>query len=221
LATQKKDIDLEKNIVKLIIDLAMEFGQEKKGSFFIITNRNLKPYYSWLYTNILEKTKVKVNNQRILPLIRKLAELDGAVIIDEDGYLVAYGAQIKRTKHYKGHGTRHSAALGISEIPGTLSIISSEEDGAVRIMKGGKTLIEINPFTKTPPTLSEKIAEMLTSPSFSLLGGGGLGALALGLNPFMAAIVFTGSYIMTKSGINTLSEFLKRGAGALPIKKSE
>ncbi len=215
------DIDLEKNIVKLVIDLAMEFGQNKKGSFFIITNRNLKPYYSWLYTDILEKTKVKINNQRILPVIRKLAELDGAIIIDEDGYLIAYGAQIKKTKHYKGHGTRHSAALGISEVPGTLSIISSEEDGAVRIMKNGKTLIEINPFTKTPPTLSEKIAELLTSPSLPLIGGGSIGALALGLNPFVAAIVFTGSYIMTKSGAKSLGEFLKRGPTVLKEKKVE
>jgi hypothetical protein len=217
----KGEIDLEKKIVKLIIDIAMEFGQEKKGSFFVITNRNLKPYYSWLYTNILEKTRVKVNDKRILPLIKKLAELDGAIIIDEDGYLCAYGAQIKKIKQYKGHGTRHSAALGISEVPGTISIISSEEDGAVRIMKGGKTLVEINPFTKTPPTLSEKIAELITSPSLPLIGGGSIGALALGLNPFMAAIVFTGSYIITKSGAKSLSEFLKQGPKAIQEKKKE
>lgn len=215
------DIDLEKSIVKLVIDLAMEFGQEKKGSFFIITNRNLKPYYSWLYTDILEKTRVKINDKKILPVIKVLAQLDGAIIIDEEGYLIAYGAQIKRTKHYRGHGTRHSAALGISEIPGTLAIISSEEDGAVRIMKNGKTLIEINPYTKTPATLSEKVAEMLTSPSLPLIGGGSIGALALGLNPFVAAIVFTGSYIITKSGAKSLGEFLRRGPSALKEKKVE
>lgn len=214
-----KEIDLEKKVVKQIIDIAMEFGQEKKGSFFIITNRNLKHYYNLLYTNILEKTRVKVNDKRVLPLIKKLAELDGAIIIDEDGHLCAYGAQIKKTKYYKGHGTRHSAALGISQIPGTVSIISSEEDGAVRIMKDGKTLVEINPFTKTPPTLSEKIAELITSPSISLIGGGSIGALALGVNPFVAAIVFTGSYIMTKSGAKSLSEFLKRGPKIIEEKK--
>ncbi len=221
MAKKIKEIDIEKDLVKIIIDIAMEFGQEKKGTFFIITNRNINKYYSWLYTNILEKTMVKINNKRMLPLVKKLAELDGAVIIDEDGFLRAYGAQINKIKLYKGHGTRHSAALGISEIPGTLSITSSEEDGAVRIMRGGRTLIEINPFTKTPPTLSEKIADMVTSPSLPVIGGGSIGAIALGLNPFVAAVVFTGSYIMTKSGAKSLSDFLKSGPKVFKTEKSE
>lgn len=219
MAKEIKEIDIEKDLVKLVIDIAMEFGQEKKGSFFIITNRNIKKYYSWLYTNILEKTRVKINNKRMLPLVKKLAELDGAIIIDEDGFLAAYGAQINKIKLYKGHGTRHSAALGISEIPGTLSITSSEEDGAVRIMRNGRTLVEINPLTRTPPTLSEKVADLVTSPSLAALGGGGLGAIALGVNPFVAAVIFTGSYIMTKSGARSLSDFLKSGINIFKQKK--
>jgi hypothetical protein len=210
-----EEIDIEKDLVKLVIDLAMEYGQNKEGSFFIITSRSLRPYYSWLYTNILENTKVNVKSKRMLPLVKKLAELDGAVIIDDKGFLVAYGAQINRIKKYRGHGTRHSAALGISTVPGTLAIISSEEDGAVRIFRNGVTLVEINPFTQTPPTLSEKVADLVTSSSLPLIGSGGLAALALGVNPFMAAIVFTGSYIMTKSGAKSLGEFLRLGPRTL------
>lgn len=213
-----EDIDVEKDIVKLLIDMAMEFGQDKKGSFFIVTSRNLKNEYTWLYTNILEETKVNVKNKRMLPLIQKLAELDGAIIVDDKGYLLAYGAQIKKTKIYRGHGTRHSAALGVSTIPGTLAIISSEEDGAVRIFRNGLTLVEINPFTQTPPTLSEKVADLVTSHSVPLIGSGGIAALALGVNPFVAAIVFTGSYIMTKSGAESLGDFLKFGHKALKNK---
>jgi len=216
-----EEIDIEKDLVKLVIDLTMEYGQNKEGSFFIITSRSLRPYYSWLYTNILEKTKVSVKSKRMLPLVKKLAELDGAVIIDDKGYLVAYGAQINKIKKYKGHGTRHSAALGISTVPGTLAIISSEEDGAVRIFRNGVTLVEINPFTKTPPTLSEKVADLVTSSSLPLIGSGGLAALALGVNPFMAAIVFTGSYIMTKSGAKSLGEFLRFGPRTLKEGKNE
>jgi len=205
------EIDVEQDVVKIIIDLTLQFGQEKKGSFFIITSRNLKPYYRWLYTNILEETKVNIKNKRTLPLIQKLAELDGAVIIDDKGYLVAYGAEIKVTKPFRGHGTRHSAALGISTIPGTLAIVSSEEDGAVRIFRNGILLVEINPYTKTPPTLSEKIAKMVTSSSIPLIGGGSIAALALGVNPLLAAFIFTGSYIITRSGTQSLAEFLKSG----------
>lgn len=206
-----EEIDVEKDVVKRIIDLAMEFGQEKKGSFFIVTSRNVRPYYRWLYTDILKDTWVNIKNKRTLPLVRKLAELDGAVIIDDEGRLVAYGAEIKITKTFKGHGTRHSAALGISTIPGTLAIISSEEDGAVRIFRNGMNFVEINPYTKTPPTLSERIADIVTSSSIPVIGGGGLAALALGVNPLLAVIVFTGSYIVTKSGVQSLGDFLRFG----------
>lgn len=216
-----EEIDVEKDIVKLLIDIAMAFGREKKGSFFVVTSRNLKPYYTWLYTNILEETKVNVKSKRMLPLVQKLSELDGAVIVDDKGYLVAYGALIKKVKVYKGHGTRHSAALGISMVPGTLAIISSEEDGAVRILRNGVTLVEVNPYTKTPPTLSEKVAEIATSSSLPVIGSGGLAALALGVNPLVAAIVFTGSYIITKGGTKSLSDFLKSGKSTSGIQKEE
>lgn len=211
--TEKKEdtIGIEKEVVKILIDIAMEFGQEKKGSFFVVTKKDIKRNYNLLYPKLFDGKKISIKSKDVVPVIRKLAELDGAIVIDDDGHIMDYGAIIKRTVTFKGHGTRHAAALGISQMDGVISIISSEEDGCVRIFRNGITLVEVNPLTKTPPTLSEKIARIITSAHIPLIGGGGLASLALGINPVVAAIVFTGSYIATKSGIQSLSDFLKEG----------
>jgi len=209
---KEDEIDIEKGVVKVLVDIAMEFGREKKGSMFVITQSDISKYYKLLYPDLFSGRKVNIHDKSAEIVVKKLADLDGGIIIDEDGNIIAYGAEITKTFPYKGHGTRHSAALGISGVPGTISIVSSEEDGCVRIFRNGITLVEINPFTKTPPTLSEKIADMITSSHIPLLGGGSLASVALGVNPLVAAIVFTGSYIATRSGVLSLGDFLRRGS---------
>jgi hypothetical protein len=203
-------LDIEKEVVKKLLDIAMEYGQEKKGAFFIITSKDIRKHYKLLYPDIFHGQHFNIKEPSTFLVVKKLAELDGAIIVDEDGNLVAYGAEISKTMVYKGHGTRHSAALGVSQLPETIAITSSEEDGAVRVFRSGLTLVEINPFTKTPPTLSERVADLITSSHIPLLGGGGLASIALGLNPLVAAIIFTGSYIATKSGVQSLGDFLRK-----------
>ena len=208
----EEELDIEKGVLKIIVDMAMEFGKEKKGSMFVITQSDIQKYYKLLYPDLFTGRKVNIHDKSAEILVKTLSNMDGAIILDEDGNIIAYGAEITKTSPYKGHGTRHSAALGISGIPGTVSIVSSEEDGCVRIFRNGITFIEINPFTKTPPTLSEKVADLITSSHIPLLGGGSLASVALGVNPLVAAIVFTGSYIATKSGVLSLGDFLRRSS---------
>ena len=44
----------------------------------------------------------------------KIAELDGAFLIGEQGKLVAFGARIKKSQALPGYGTKHAAAVGIT-----------------------------------------------------------------------------------------------------------
>jgi hypothetical protein len=208
---EEDPIDIEKGVAKILVDIAMEFGREKKGSMFVIAETDIKKYYKLLYPDLFTGKKVNIRDKSAVTLLKTLADLDGAIILNNEGDILAYGAEITKTSPYSGHGTRHSAALGISSIQGIISIVSSEEDGCVRIFRNGITLVEVNPFTNTPPTLSEKIADIITSSHISLLGGGSLASVALGVNPLVAAIVFTGSYIATKSGVLSLGDFLRRG----------
>ena len=65
---------------------------------------------------------------------------DGAVIVDRDR-LEFFGAHLpisKRQKEIRGRGTRHSAALGLSECSDALVIVVSEERGVVSIARRGK-----------------------------------------------------------------------------------
>ena len=69
---------------------------------------------------------------------------DGAVIVERDR-IEKFGAHLPISKNHKeirGRGTRHSAALGLSECSDSLTIVVSEERGAVSVAEKGK-LVEM------------------------------------------------------------------------------
>lgn len=60
---------------------------------------------------------------------------DGAVIIDRD-IITQFGAHLplsRKTSKLKGYGTRHAAALGLSEKTDAFTIVISEERGSISI----------------------------------------------------------------------------------------
>ena len=65
---------------------------------------------------------------------------DGAVIVERDR-IAQFAAHLpisKNQKEIRGHGTRHSAALGLSECSDAIVIVVSEERGAVSVAERGK-----------------------------------------------------------------------------------
>lgn len=64
---------------------------------------------------------------------------DGAVIV-ENGTLTQFGAHLPLSKNFKAigaHGTRHAAALGLSELSDALCLAVSEEKGTVSFARHG------------------------------------------------------------------------------------
>ncbi len=65
---------------------------------------------------------------------------DGAVVV-EDGRISRFGCHLplsKESSKVEGFGTRHAAALGLSERTDALAIVVSEEKGTVSVAQGGE-----------------------------------------------------------------------------------
>ena len=82
----------------------------------------------------------KISNQLLINIFEKNTPLhDGAVIISEDKVKAAT-CYLPLSKNYdisKSYGTRHRAALGISEVSDCITIVVSEETGRVSIAQDG------------------------------------------------------------------------------------
>jgi hypothetical protein len=200
-----------KETIEIVLSLANKFALEKKGSLFIITDKDMSKQYDLLYPDLFSNRDINIKNNAVRIVIEKLADLDGAFIIDTKGKIIAYGAKIKKTKVFLGHGTRHSAALGVSKIDNVMAILSSEEDGMVRIFKKGLLNAEINPFTGKNKKFYEKLADLFTKPEIQVATSGGVASLLIGINPLLAGAIFTGSWIVTKYGMASVKDFINTG----------
>lgn len=73
---------------------------------------------------------------------------DGAVVMDQDKVIAAgcYLPLTEKTDISRWYGTRHRAALGVTEISDALALIVSEERGEITVAVGGKLS---RPLTET------------------------------------------------------------------------
>lgn len=70
---------------------------------------------------------------------------DGAVIVNKEGRLIAAGCVLPLTQMERQHfGTRHRAALGISEVSDAVAIVVSEERGEVTVAQEGRLSNPLN-----------------------------------------------------------------------------
>lgn len=121
-------------------------GQEKIGALIVFTRSNTMEEYF--------KTGTVVDAQPSEQLIRsvffpKTALHDGAMII-RDGRVAAAGCVLPLSATERlsaGLGTRHRAAVGISEVTDSVAVIVSEETGAISVAVGGMLKRHLAPQT--------------------------------------------------------------------------
>ncbi len=71
---------------------------------------------------------------------------DGAVVIDNNRIVAAKCIlPVTQSNVPKSYGTRHRAAIGVSEMTDAVVLVVSEETGAISIIKGGKIKSKIDP----------------------------------------------------------------------------
>lgn len=121
------------------------------GALFILgdTNNVLKHTRESIRNPLqgFSKEELNIKNKENWNTIKEFSMLDGAFIIDENGYPVAAGRYVMFTSDMDGDvdeglGGRHLAAASITYVTKAIAIVVSSE-GAIRIYKDGRTIYSI------------------------------------------------------------------------------
>jgi len=138
-------------IVKAVTTLA-----EKRIGALIVIEREIS------LKDFLENATIidsKVTKELLISIFNPKSPLhDGAVVISK-GKILAAGVILPLSTNpdiAKDLGTRHRAAIGITEITDALSIVVSEETGYISLAVSGKIIRDI-----TPATLRKMLSQLL------------------------------------------------------------
>ena len=129
--------------VEEITRATLEMAKAKTGALIVI--RQQHDLGQFIETGI--KIDGRISSQLLINIFEKNTPLhDGAVIIDENRVVAAtcYLPLSDNMTISKDLGTRHRAALGMSEVCDALVIVVSEETGLVSVASGGRLLRAIN-----------------------------------------------------------------------------
>lgn len=200
---KKKKPTLKKKIEEKILNIAVYLARKGEGALFVIGD---KVDYSTLIKQRFEKFNLFDSGAD--KLLKSIATIDGSVIIDSQGNVVAYGAMIRKTKPFVGYGTRHAAAFTAS-LKGNTAILCSEEEHKVKIFKNGRLLMQIDGLQKNVEKEIPRISAILESLGAGVVGTIGVAALApaLGIALIPGVIVFGAGYYAIKSIIKHAKKF--------------
>lgn len=181
----------QKELEEMIMKVGLRIAKRGEGALFVIGKVEYKP----LIDQSVPPFKA-VDNPKLL---ESLALIDGAVIINKEGLVVAYGVMIQSKKTFKNFGTRHSAALSAATGENTVFIIS-EEDRKIRVLRGGKMIMQIDALEKNVHENVSKAVNLLESIGFGTVGTIGTGILVptLGLSLLPGIVIFGSAYYLGK-----------------------
>jgi DNA integrity scanning protein DisA with diadenylate cyclase activity len=180
-----------KKIEETLIQVGLRIAKREEGALFVVGNVK--------YKSLVKQSVPPFDITKNPKLLESLALIDGAVIIDKDGIMKAYGVMISSTRTFKNFGTRHSA--GLSAATGdNLVVLISEEDKKIRILKKGKMIMQIDALQKNVEKSVPYAIELLESIGAGTIGTIGTSLLipALGIALVPGIIVFGSAYYLGK-----------------------
>lgn len=141
--SKKEEEGITDRTMAELIKACFEMGKARTGALIVIEQSvSLQEY---------ERTGISidsvVSSQLILNIFEKNTPLhDGAVILSGNRIRSAtcYLPLSDNMNLSKALGTRHRAAVGISEVSDSLTIVVSEETGSVSVAKNGRLLRNLN-----------------------------------------------------------------------------
>lgn len=185
---KKPSQELEETLVQV----GLRIAKRGEGALFVVGEVD--------YKTLIDQNVPPFKAMENPKLLESLALIDGAVIIDKEGLVEAYGAMIKSKFSLKNFGTRHSAALTASKKIGNLVIIISEEDRKIRILKEGKIVMQIDALQRDVEKSVPKAMQFLESIGAGTIGTIGTGILvpSLGITFLPGVILFGSAYYLGK-----------------------
>ncbi|MCR4327484.1 MAG: DNA integrity scanning protein DisA nucleotide-binding domain protein [Nanoarchaeota archaeon] len=181
--------DFYKKIEEALIQVGLRIAKRGEGALFVVGKVEYKP----LVDQTVPPFKVSEN----LKLLESLALMDGAVVINKEGLMEAYGVKIKDKKVLRNFGTRHSAALSASK-GDNLVVVVSEEDKKVRILKKGKMVMQIDALQKDVEKSVTGAVKVLESIGVGAIGtiGASLLVPTVGLALLPGVVLFGSVYYL-------------------------
>lgn len=179
----------------MLVQIGLRIAKRGEGALFVVGDIEYKP----LVDQSVPPFQVMENPK----LLESLALMDGAVLIDYQGMMKAYGVLVKTKKTFKNFGTRHSAALSASKL-GNLVVLVSEEDKKLRIFKNEKMVMQIDALEKNVEKSVPRAIDFLESVGAGTIGTVGAGLLVpgLGLALLPGIVVFGSAYYLGKLLVN-------------------
>src|SRR3989344_5250093 len=184
-----------KNLKKLeetLVEVGLKIAKRGEGALFVVGEVE--------YRELIEQNVSPFKAVDNPKLLESLALIDGAVIIGRDGFVKAHGVMINSTETLKNFGTRHSAAVTASRKEGNVVIVVSEEDKKVKILKGGKMIMQIDALQKNVEENVPQAVNVLESVGAGTLGTLGTSVLlpSFGIAFLPGVIVFGSAYYLGK-----------------------
>jgi diadenylate cyclase len=127
--------------VKILTDAIRFLSKSKTGALIVIemdADETLDSHYLEMGTPI----HAVMSAPLILTIFHPNTPLhDGAMVISRDNHIVSAGVLLPLTEDPNlswRYGTRHRAAIGLTEISNAVCLVVSEETGAISLAQGGK-----------------------------------------------------------------------------------
>jgi PAS domain S-box-containing protein len=150
------ETDVKEEVFDAVFHICTEIsieGREGKsvGTTFLIGDAdNVMAKSRQISINAFEGQKPEsriVTNQDIKENIKEFAQLDGAFVIDGDGYVRAQSRYItvdtSNVSLPKGMGTRHNSVAAMTQVTNAVGIVVSQSGGGITIFKNGIILKKI------------------------------------------------------------------------------
>jgi DNA integrity scanning protein DisA with diadenylate cyclase activity len=158
---RKLETDVPLETLKAVVDLAVDIGREGReghpvGTIFVVgdTRKVMKQSSPMGFDPLrgYSSKEKSLRDRHVREAIKEIAQLDGAIIVDAKGFVVAACRRINSPATgltlSKGLGSRHWAAAAVTKATNAIAVVVSQSSGTVRIFDNGQVVLPIAPLRR-------------------------------------------------------------------------